>query len=232
MSQVDPQSADSAQLSGRARVRVFIDYWNFQLTINEIESKARGIEDYRFRIDWRAVGPILAGAACELVSVQLPQRSFDGVIIYASYNPRTSDGTGFHHWATTWLDRQPGVSVICLERRPRALPRCPTCHRTIEHCPYDECRARIVATVEKGVDTFIATDMIRLAWENAFDVAVLASSDADLVPAVQFLNQKGRKVVQAGFPPRGVDLATSCWASFDVRPLLPQIERRMSSTSS
>jgi len=58
--------------------------------------------------------------------------------------------------------------------------------------------------------------MIRLAWEEAYDIAVLASLDADLVPAVEFLNLKGRKVVQAGFPPGGADLATSCWASFDV----------------
>ena len=58
--------------------------------------------------------------------------------------------------------------------------------------------------------------MIRLAWEDAYDIAVLASSDADLVPAVRFLDQKGRKVIQAGFPPTGVQLATSCWASFDM----------------
>jgi uncharacterized LabA/DUF88 family protein len=67
-----------------------------------------------------------------------------------------------------------------------------------------------------GVDTLIATDMIRLAWENAYDVAVLATSDSDLVPAVEFLDVKGLKVIQAGFPPMSADLATKCWASFDV----------------
>ena len=58
--------------------------------------------------------------------------------------------------------------------------------------------------------------MIRLAWEQAYDVAVLAASDSDLVPAVEFLIAKGIKVIQAGFPPIGVDLATACWGSFDV----------------
>jgi uncharacterized LabA/DUF88 family protein len=58
--------------------------------------------------------------------------------------------------------------------------------------------------------------MIRLAWENAYDVAVLATSDSELVPAVKLLSLKGLKVIQAGFPPKGVDLATSCWGSFDV----------------
>lgn len=67
--------------------------------------------------------------------------------------------------------------------------------------------------------------MIRLAWEDAYEIAVLASSDADLVPAVEFLNQKGRRIVQAGFPPTGVRLATACWASFDVFGHRGEIER-------
>jgi uncharacterized LabA/DUF88 family protein len=60
--------------------------------------------------------------------------------------------------------------------------------------------------------------MIRLAWEEAYDLAVLATSDADLIPAVEFLRVKARKVIQAGFPPSGSDLAGKCWASFDVFP--------------
>jgi uncharacterized LabA/DUF88 family protein len=67
--------------------------------------------------------------------------------------------------------------------------------------------------------------MIRLAWEDAYDVAVLASSDADLVPAVEFLRIKARKVIQAGFPPLGVALATACWASFNVFPDREKIRR-------
>ncbi|NLP04408.1 NYN domain-containing protein [Candidatus Fermentibacteria bacterium] len=69
---------------------------------------------------------------------------------------------------------------------------------------------------EKGVDTAIATDMIRLAWEGAYEIAVLVSLGADLVPAVEFLDAKGRKVIQAGFPPKGQDLMKACWGSFDL----------------
>ena len=90
-------------------------------------------------------------------------------------------------------------------------------------CPH--CKKAIKATQEKGVDTLIATDMIRLAWENAYDVAVLATSDRDLVPAVEFLNLKGRKVIHAGFPPLGADLAAASWASFDVFGDCEQIRR-------
>ncbi len=80
----------------------------------------------------------------------------------------------------------------------------------------NEREARHRRTIEKGVDTLVATDLIRFAWEDAYDLAILASSDADLVPAVEFLRLRARKVIQAGFPPVGAALATACWASFDV----------------
>ena len=207
------------------RVRVFIDYWNFQIDLNRLEAKEKHInaETARFPINWRALGPWLAKKAC--ASVGMTGYSFDGVIIYCSYNASTMEGRKFRNWATTWLDRQPGVKVECRERRRKRPPKCPSCYREIEYCPLEGCGKKILATEEKGVDTFIATDMIRLAWENAYDLAVLATSDSDLVPAVEFLGVKARKVIQAGFPPRGVHLATACWASFDVAPDHNEIRR-------
>jgi len=168
----------------------------------------------RFPVNWSGFGQWAARKAAEVTGI--PKFSFEGAIIYASYNPNTAEGGKFNQWATTWLNRQPGIQVQCRARRPRTAAKCPTCHQPIEVCPRKECGARIASTVEKGVDTAIVTDMIRLAWEDAYEIAVLASSDADLVPAVKFLDQKGQKVVQAGFPPIGVDLATACWASFDL----------------
>lgn len=210
---------------GNVRVRAFVDYWNFQLTLNEQESRARGVEDHRFSIDWKKLGGWLAAKACETVGIAKGSYSFDGVNVYTSYNPRTPGDRSYHNWVTTWLDRQPGVDAICLERKPKSLPKCPTCHKQITHCPHVNCAKPITATIEKGVDTLIATDMIRLAWEDAYDIAVLASMDSDLVPAAQFLSLKGLRVVQAGFPPGGVDLATACWASFDVFQHRKEIER-------
>ena len=203
------------------RVRVFIDYWNLQITLNESEARATGqtTTDVRFKIDWRNFPGWVASKAAEVVRVS--EFSYEGAIIYASYNPRTD--RSFKNWLLTWLDRQPGIQVDVRERRPKALPKCPSCHEEIEACP--KCNARIVATVEKGVDTAIATDMIRLAWEDAYDIAVLVTSDSDLVPAAKFLDQKGRRIVQGGFPPSGVELATACWASFDLFSLRGEFRR-------
>jgi uncharacterized LabA/DUF88 family protein len=193
------------------RVRVFVDYWNFQLSINEREGG-------RFQIDWRKIGPWLAAKACGVANIT--NHTFDGVIIYTSYNPVDAK---FKRWIKTWLDRQPGVNVEARERKPRGEFRCPACHDPIVTCPH--CNERIKGTIEKGVDTLIATDMIRLAWEGVYDLAVLATLDSDLVPAVEFLNSRGHKVIQAGFPPKGIDLATACWGSFDVYPSREEIRR-------
>lgn len=198
---------------GPVRIAVFVDFWNFQLSLNEREARQQGVSDRRFKVNWKDLGPWLAEKAHALLKDPSPH-SFEGVIVYASYDPAKEEGRGFHRWATTWLNRQPGVRVECRERKPKAFPKCPACHREISRCPH--CEESIHGTIEKGVDTLIVTDMIRLAWEDAYDVAVLASSDADLAPAVEFLRLKGRKVIQAGFPPLGTTLATTCWASFDV----------------
>lgn len=210
-----------AELAERTRIRVFVDYWNLQLTLNEREGQETGNGDERFKLDWSRLPGWLAAAAASVAGVT--NHSYDGAIIYASYDPKTLDGKKFHNWATTWLDRQPGIQVQCRPRRPRQPIKCNHCHQRVLTCP--NCQKALSGTVEKGVDTAIATDMIRLAWENAYDIAVLASLDADFIPAVSFLDQKGKKVIQAGFPPKGTDLATACWASFDLFARRNEIRR-------
>lgn len=53
--------------------------------------------------------------------------------------------------------------------------------------------------VEKGVDVSIAVDLLGMAWENAFDVAVLVSGDGDLVGAVSKVMNKGKNVEVLSF---------------------------------
>src|SRR5258706_6001606 len=225
MSQDAPEAQRTVQTV--PKIRVFVDYWNFQLALNEREAREQGVplEVARLKVAWRGLGPWLAARAAAEVGLQPGGYSFDGIIIYCSYNPGTEEGRKFRGWATTWLNRQPGVQVECRERKRKAPLKCPSCHKLIDTCPHEGCKKLIVATEEKGVDTLIATDMIRLAWEGAYDVGVLATSDSDLVPAVQFLRLRARKIVQAGFPPLGVDLATACWASFDVATRRNEIRR-------
>ncbi len=207
------------------RIIVFIDYWNLQLTLNQKMSINNKVDDYRAKIDWKNIGQTLAAEASAILGTAQGGYSYEGCHIYTSFNPATEDGRKFKAWTTTWLDRQPGINVQIRERRPKALPKCPICHREITHCPHSDCAKPIVATVEKGVDTLLVTDLVRLAIGNSYDAAVLASSDADMVPAVEFVHTLGKKIIQAGFPPIGVDLATQCWGSFDVLKLGDKLER-------
>lgn len=203
----------------RQRIRVFVDFWNFQLTLNKKEDEVTGATDSRFRIDWTIFPNWVAKKAADVTGVT--DFVYEGAIVYASYSP--SGDAALRGWLNSWLNRQPGVQVIALEHQPKGPPNCPVCHASIDACP--SCGAPTTGTVEKGIDTALVTDMIRLAWEDAYDIAVLVTSDADMVPAVKYIDTKGRKVIQAGFPPSGYHLATSCWASFDLFALRNEYRR-------
>ena len=53
--------------------------------------------------------------------------------------------------------------------------------------------------VEKGVDVHIAVDMLKLAFLNYYDVAILISGDGDFVPVVKSVQELGKKVINAYF---------------------------------
>jgi len=53
--------------------------------------------------------------------------------------------------------------------------------------------------VEKGVDVALATDLIGMAWEDAYDVAIIISGDGDYAGAVGKVMGKGRNVEVACF---------------------------------
>lgn len=53
---------------------------------------------------------------------------------------------------------------------------------------------------EKGVDFLLAVDLVRLAAEDRYDVAVVLSGDADLVPAIETVQQLYRKRIEVAIP--------------------------------
>ncbi len=195
------------------RARIFVDFWNLQLTINEYVGR-------NFKIDWRALSLRLITEAESCLSSTL---RFDGTNVYLSYDPRTATGRRLRDWSLNTLDRFPGIKVISKKRQVKRAPKCPICHMPVQTCPH--CGGRMTGTGEKGIDTAIATDMISLAWEDAWDVAILISSDKDFIPVVEFLASKGKRVINAYLPPKGMHLARTSWASIDLKPLLSDLER-------
>lgn len=51
----------------------------------------------------------------------------------------------------------------------------------------------------KEDDIHIAVDMLKLAYNNAYDTAILVSSDGDFVPVVKAVKELGKKVENTGF---------------------------------
>lgn len=195
------------------RVRIFVDFWNFQLTVYEHASR-------KYRLDWKKLSPLLVNEASVLIGQPL---AFEETRVYMSYDPHRDSDRSLHSWATNTLDRFSGVAVTIRERKPRNPPFCNNCHKPIVDCPH--CGDQIARTVEKGVDTAIVTDLMSLAWEGVWDVAVLLSSDRDFIPAVELLAVKGYRIINAHFPPVGMDLARKCWARIDMIKHLKELER-------
>ena len=53
--------------------------------------------------------------------------------------------------------------------------------------------------VEKGIDIMLATDLLRFAWDNLYDAAVLVSGDGDFAYAVKTAKDLGKHVEVAAF---------------------------------
>lgn len=53
--------------------------------------------------------------------------------------------------------------------------------------------------VEKGVDVALVTDMLSMAFKNAYDIAVLVSGDNDYIGAVEEIKRLGKRVEVASF---------------------------------
>lgn len=200
------------------RLRVFIDFWNFQLNWNDRTAKKPP--------DWPKIPRIFADEARRLMATG---GSTDSLVlhetrVYASYDPASPKDTKLRGWLDAFLDRQPSFRVYTRERKSHVRPlHCAACGVEIPVCP--KCSVPFRQSTEKGVDSAIVTDLISLAWEQAYETAILVSSDADFVPAVERLQEKGFKIINATWRGHGHQLARVCWASFEIDRLADGLVR-------
>lgn len=59
---------------------------------------------------------------------------------------------------------------------------------------YDSGRIR-----EKGTDVKMAVDLVIGAADDLYDTVVVVSSDTDLIPAIQYIKYKGKRIEYVGF---------------------------------
>jgi hypothetical protein len=126
------------------RVRIFIDFWNFQLSWNSAMAPVK--------CDWTALAAGIVGASADLLATvgHLAPLELEETRLYASVDP-TSDGN-LQGWLTNTIERLPSWTVTIRERK--AQPRqvhCRHCGRTTSTCP--TCTQPYMTKPEKGVDT-------------------------------------------------------------------------------
>ena len=196
------------------RVRIVVDFWNLQLAWNSFhEAQGNG----RPRIPWEARLPDVLTRHTDAEAV------YTGCHVYASVDPRNQADAGLRRFLHA-MNGFPGYRVTVKERKPRGPYTCqhPGCRRPVLACPH--CGRALQGTVEKGVDTALATDLIQGALDDVFDAAVLMSADADFVPAVELVqNRTGKRVIHAHIRPQGQELRNACWAHMFVDDLMGEL---------
>jgi hypothetical protein len=103
------------------------------------------------------------------------------------------------------LERRPGFFVKRFNRRASARD-CPHCSNIISY------------TEEKMVDTSLVADMIMLAAQDAFDIAVVFSGDLDIAPGMKAVQALGKRAWIATFGTSGLSrgLTRAVWGSINL----------------
>jgi len=204
----------ASRIFSNMRVRVFVDFWNFQLMWNERSGS---------NCDWTRIAPVFCSEASRVLSkASLGAATLEETRIYAGYEAgRENKLKEFLH---NFLDRQPGIRVFTSERHWKARSvHCRSCGASHKECP--SCKAAFGRAAEKTIDAKIVTDLIGLAWENAYDAAILVTADKDFIPAVDHVQSKNYKVINASWRGKGHELAAVCWASFEIDSLISSLVR-------
>lgn len=197
------------------RARIFINFWRFQ---RAWEERSGGLV-----CDWTKLPGVLSGEASRAASAAgLSELSFEETRVYAGGD--AGCGSDLMRWLHDVLDRQPGIRVVTAERRWRDHPvHCQACGTEHFDCP--GCGGPADGTEENVTGARIATDLLGLAWEGAFDAALLVSVDQDRVPTVHHLQAKGIEVINAAWRSTGDELSAACRAFFELDPLIPILQR-------
>lgn len=130
-------------MAERARVRLFVDFWNFQLNWNDYHARvgAAGV----VQIPWKDLPAILTAE----VSKGQPVR-FTGAQVYASVDPSNPKDKRLSWWLHHVLASFTGYSVDVRDRKPRKPVRCQeeSCKAAITTCPV--CRNPLKGLLKKG----------------------------------------------------------------------------------
>ena len=79
--------------------------------------------------------------------------------------------------------------------------------------------------VEKGVDVALVTDLLSMAYKNAYDVAIVVSGDKDVQGAIEEVKRSGKRVEVAAFGSATSEDMKTCGDDFvDLESIADQIQ--------
>ncbi len=184
-----------------ANVKIFVDFWNFQLAWNDHVKPAPNSQLPYVRIDWRNLSNILVGELPSVLGTSVALQ-YKGTTVYASVDPTPgSKDEGLRNFLHNVLGQMTGVRTIVRDRRPKS-DRCPSCSATI------------LRKVEKGIDASIITDLFEGAINNSYDIAILVSNDSDFVPAIQTIQDRlNKQIIHMAFRQGGDHVRTAAWGN-------------------
>lgn len=62
----------------------------------------------------------------------------------------------------------------------------------------------------KGDDVYLATDLIKGAFKDLYDVAIIVSGDEDFIPTIKVAQENKKKIINAFFPKSSSYLLRNC----------------------
>lgn len=153
------------------RTIAFIDAGQFRPA--SVSARLRLVPGKRF--DWDRFGAFLS----EIAGTELfDAHYFDGV-----EGDSATKQASFHQFLKTVL----GFQMHFTHTREK-----------LRSCP--ECKKQYAEIEQKGVDVNLALAMLKLAYSNAYDQALLCSGDGDFAPLVRHLRESmGKRVIVLGW---------------------------------
>jgi hypothetical protein len=181
-------------------VRVFVDFWNFQLCWNDAHPFDKSKGEVPTRIDWKGMPSVLMNELPTALGGIADTLQFKGVNVYASVNPDPQGkDVGLKSFLHKTLNQMVGYKVHVVDRKERRAT--------------DISGNAVIKTVEKGVDTRIVTDLFSGAINGTYDVALLVSNDSDFCPAIQTIQDRlDKRIIHVGFRRGGDEIRSSCWS--------------------
>jgi uncharacterized LabA/DUF88 family protein len=196
------------------KVKIFIDFWNLQLSWNEYHEGLGATE--RVKIPWERTLPQV------LLDKVDKNAIYTGTHVYASIKPKSPHDRKLRNFLQT-MDLFPGYKVIVIERKPAKPIKCTNegCRKEITHCPH--CKKELIRTVEKGVDTSIAIELFHFALDNIYDTALLLSNDEDFVPAINYIQRRGNHIIHVSFKNQGFAVKKACWDHVNLEDVMAEL---------